>query len=316
MITQKKNGGGGGGGNYHGPWQNVGNNSEVGGGRGGRGSGGEGGGGGGGGGEPPPKNLNLTPEDPQWVCISAKPLHWDLYVLLGEGAVTPSGGLATFDEVVVPTGKTLLSWTGEDLWHLELPLMFDTWADDLDEPKPSRVKQAPRFEEIEKKQKRRRARERWRRVRDNSAPSQPHDFLSLIADLGKPSGKRGGRFPQPLRIYGKALRPKEINGISWHITEWSWSENYLYNRDGQLRRQGLTLTLTEAHRGSTINLKHEKDKEPGTDQDFYVVKKGDTLQSIAAHVYGDANKWERIAEANKIKNPRKLKVGDRLKIPR
>lgn len=51
---------------------------------------------------------------------------------------------------------------------------------------------------------------------------------------------------------------------------------------------------------------------------FYIVKKGDTLQSIAAmkRVYGDASKWRKLADANKIRDPKKLKVGTRLRIPR
>jgi 5'-nucleotidase len=47
------------------------------------------------------------------------------------------------------------------------------------------------------------------------------------------------------------------------------------------------------------------------------VKKGDTLSSIAKEVYGDANLWKKIADANKdkIPNPNKLKIGTVLTIP-
>lgn len=47
----------------------------------------------------------------------------------------------------------------------------------------------------------------------------------------------------------------------------------------------------------------------------YVVKKGDTLWKIADKFYGDGNKWKKIADANKIKDPRKLGVGKKLRIP-
>lgn len=48
---------------------------------------------------------------------------------------------------------------------------------------------------------------------------------------------------------------------------------------------------------------------------FYVVKKGDTLMKIARKMYGNPKKWRKIAKANKITNPRRLKVGRKLKIP-
>ena len=49
----------------------------------------------------------------------------------------------------------------------------------------------------------------------------------------------------------------------------------------------------------------------------YVVKKGDTLAKIAKKMYGDENKWKKIADANKSKvsDPKRLKVGTKLVIP-
>lgn len=46
----------------------------------------------------------------------------------------------------------------------------------------------------------------------------------------------------------------------------------------------------------------------------YTVKKGDTLSRIAAKVYGNANRWPEIAKKNNIRDPRKLRVGQKLKI--
>lgn len=47
----------------------------------------------------------------------------------------------------------------------------------------------------------------------------------------------------------------------------------------------------------------------------YTVKKGDTLWKIADKYYGDGSKWKKIADYNKIKDPRKLSVGKKLRIP-
>lgn len=46
-----------------------------------------------------------------------------------------------------------------------------------------------------------------------------------------------------------------------------------------------------------------------------VVKRGDTLSSIAAEEYGSPTRWRPIAEANAIDNPRTLTTGEPLVIP-
>lgn len=47
----------------------------------------------------------------------------------------------------------------------------------------------------------------------------------------------------------------------------------------------------------------------------YVVRKGDTLGSVAKKLYGTASKYPLIVAANSITNPDKLKVGTELVIP-
>jgi nucleoid-associated protein YgaU len=49
----------------------------------------------------------------------------------------------------------------------------------------------------------------------------------------------------------------------------------------------------------------------------YVVVSGDSLSKIAKRYYGDANKWNRIYEANRdqINNPDLIHPGQTLKIP-
>jgi nucleoid-associated protein YgaU len=55
---------------------------------------------------------------------------------------------------------------------------------------------------------------------------------------------------------------------------------------------------------------------PAADQ-TYTVKSGDNLSKIAKHVYGDANKWHAIYDANrdKIKNPDLIQPGQVLTLP-
>lgn len=54
-----------------------------------------------------------------------------------------------------------------------------------------------------------------------------------------------------------------------------------------------------------------------TDPDFTtrVIRRGDTLHSIAADVYDDPGAWRSIAEANNIDDPRSLEPGRSLRIP-
>ena len=54
-----------------------------------------------------------------------------------------------------------------------------------------------------------------------------------------------------------------------------------------------------------------------TKKQVYVVQAGDSLSKIAKQVYGDANRWPEIFEANKeqIKDPNLIHPGQELDIP-
>lgn len=48
----------------------------------------------------------------------------------------------------------------------------------------------------------------------------------------------------------------------------------------------------------------------------YIIKKGDTLFSIAKRVYGDGSKWREIQAANPGIVPTKLRIGQQITLPR
>ena len=60
-----------------------------------------------------------------------------------------------------------------------------------------------------------------------------------------------------------------------------------------------------------------KTTDTTTDSKFYTVKSGDTLSGIAKQVYGDANQYNKIFEANKpmLSHPDKIYPGQSLRIP-
>lgn len=58
-------------------------------------------------------------------------------------------------------------------------------------------------------------------------------------------------------------------------------------------------------------------KEPAAESRFYTVKSGDTLSKIAKEMYGNANDYMKIFDANKpmLSHPDKIYVGQVLRIP-
>jgi hypothetical protein len=84
----------------------------------------------------------------------------------------------------------------------------------------------------------------------------------------------------------------------------------LFLADGRPVRANLTVAFTEYLDPTKDDL--ENDPEFTT----RLVKRGDTLSSIAGDVYRDPTSWRLIAEANGLDDPRQQLVGLRLKIPK
>jgi hypothetical protein len=60
------------------------------------------------------------------------------------------------------------------------------------------------------------------------------------------------------------------------------------------------------------DLQHNISVGEGT---MYVVKAGDNLSSISKSFYGNANQYNKIAQANNLASPDLIRVGQELKIP-
>ncbi|HTR14870.1 MAG TPA: LysM peptidoglycan-binding domain-containing protein [Roseiarcus sp.] len=84
----------------------------------------------------------------------------------------------------------------------------------------------------------------------------------------------------------------------------------LFMADGRPVRANLTVAFTEYLDPTKDEL--ENDPEFTT----RLMKRGDTLSSIAGEVYRDPTLWRIIAEANGLDDPRRIPVGVRLNIPK
>jgi nucleoid-associated protein YgaU len=65
---------------------------------------------------------------------------------------------------------------------------------------------------------------------------------------------------------------------------------------------------------SYSDLKHEI-TTAGGDTQPYTIKSGDSLSKISKLFYGDANKYNEIAQANGIPNPDRIQAGQQINLP-
>lgn len=105
--------------------------------------------------------------------------------------------------------------------------------------------------------------------------------------------------------------------FTWLVNDLSWGDNQIWDfyRGSMVRfRQDVVVHLLQS---VDVNLAAVARPHVGgkVSPRYYTVKRGDTLQKIAVKMYGDREKWKVIAKANKIRDPRKIRVGQRLKIP-
>jgi len=88
----------------------------------------------------------------------------------------------------------------------------------------------------------------------------------------------------------------------------------LFTAQGVPLRAKLSVSLKE-YRPAAVQVKDNPTLSPDFDK-TYVVRRGDTLSSIAAAVYREPAHWREIARANGIKDPRTLAPGRTLTLPR
>jgi nucleoid-associated protein YgaU len=88
----------------------------------------------------------------------------------------------------------------------------------------------------------------------------------------------------------------------------------LFDPDGAPLRAKLGITLKE-YRSVAAQIREFRRSSPDVEKVF-VTRIGDTLESVAAAVYRDPARWRDLALANGIDDPRELRPGRRLLVPR
>ncbi|MCA9959467.1 MAG: LysM peptidoglycan-binding domain-containing protein [Chloroflexota bacterium] len=88
----------------------------------------------------------------------------------------------------------------------------------------------------------------------------------------------------------------------------------LFKEDGTPVRAKVEVTFTQ-HKDVNDYPNQNPTSGGGPVQRLHTIVSGDRLDTIAAKVYGDATRWRAIAEYNQIRDPLKLKAGQRLTIP-
>lgn len=86
----------------------------------------------------------------------------------------------------------------------------------------------------------------------------------------------------------------------------------------QEEREKIVLTLGNIHGVEKVDDQMTVAGGAGTESKYVEVKSGDTLRAISKRVYGDANQYTKIFEANKpmLKSADKIYPGQKLRIPK
>lgn len=103
----------------------------------------------------------------------------------------------------------------------------------------------------------------------------------------------------------------------WRIESVAVTATMRQHGTNVITRAEVAVTYVEAADVSKLGpLSGGKDTGKGiTKARNYELKAGDTLRKLAVRFYGEPDEWKRIAKANKIKDPAKLKAGRVIRIP-
>jgi Uncharacterized protein containing LysM domain len=120
--------------------------------------------------------------------------------------------------------------------------------------------------------------------------------------------------PAPINVYGALPFP---SGGKWVINALEWGDSVIWSTDAKpvRLRQDVTLTLIQFVAPDQVELLNSNTGLAPVFKGPYTVKAGDNLRSIAMHFYGDYNQWQKIADANGLRDSKIPKSKKTLIIP-
>jgi hypothetical protein len=203
---------------------------------------------------------------------------------LGDGSPTVTGGYGGWDITSRPRRRGLTDFVGVDPMTIEILVLFDNWVNGL---------------------------------------SVEFDILQLERMAGW--GDTGGGDPPLIGFNSNGVIPHDHHDApshDWVIKDVQWGDADR-NKYGNRVRQAATITVLQYVEDDTLSdqssaarnrAKHKHPKHKPYIVTEHDVKKGG-LRYIAQHRLGDAKRWHEIAKLNHIRDPKKVKKGQHLKLP-
>jgi LysM repeat protein len=216
----------------------------------------------------------------------------ELTLNLGREIPRFSDGIAKWNEVTRPRRRNAIEFSSESLLKVTFDVMLDEWPDGNVEGLIRRI-------------------------------------MGWAARIALPFQ------PTLLKVAG----PIPYADLTYVLTKVEDSGDVVFNDRNQRCRQQLKLELTEyvapdlvvqspsPAQAAQARTQTQSFITPGgklsrilaasgsTAQRTYTVKRGDTLWDIAARLLGNGNKWHSIADLNGVRDPKKLQIGQVLKLP-
>lgn len=139
------------------------------------------------------------------------------------------------------------------------------------------------------------------------------DDISTLERMALPEG---GNQPPTIDVIG-AVPHKRID--KWVIESLEFGTNAIWavgpKGVATRYRQDVVVNLLQYIAPEEVKKEKRTGKRPKPKHKWHVVRHGETLRRISAEEYGDQKWWRDIAKANGIRDPKKIHVGQRLRMP-
>lgn len=205
------------------------------------------------------------------------------------GATGPkiASGFAKITVTDRPKRMGVTTYNGTDPIMLSIPILFDGWKN------------------------------------DNPVEDEIRNLMSMSHEIdGEPPAVR-------INVGIAGGLPIEPTGIDWLISNIAWGDDQIWDfqDNGSLVRFRQDAVVQAVQKvdpevvafgqkmpGNTRGGK--KGKGGGKHPSTYVVKAGDTFPKIAIAIFHNRNRWREIAKLNRVTDPRAVKAGNTIKLPK